>query len=181
MQWHEFDGIYCVSDHGRVYSTVADKFIALCVHTGGYLKVSLHVNGKNYNRYAHRMVAESFLPDWDRELQVNHIDGNKKNNHVGNLEMVTPSQNMSHAHHSKIGGAHHLHKGGKHNHARPVLQFTKDGEFIAKYNSTYQAQCATGVSSGNLSGVATGNRKSAGGYIWKWEETVDDSRKYTAI
>lgn len=126
------------------------------------------VGGKPNNRYVHRLVAELFLPEWDSELQVNHIDGDKWNNHVSNLEMVTPSQNILHAHKTGIGGAHHLHKGGTANQAKPVEQYTLDGEFVASYSSTFKAQCATGVSSGNLSGVARGLRKSAGGFLWKW-------------
>lgn len=116
------------------------------------------------------MVAQHFLDTWDSTLQVNHIDGDKQNNHFENLEMVTPSENMFHAHHTKIGGARHLHKGGDSNAARLVHQYTREGEYIATYSSTYQAQCTTGVSSGNLSQCASGKRSSAGGFLWSWSE-----------
>lgn len=174
--WKEFDGRYAVSSSGRVYSHLKSRLLIPQMHTGGYAKTCFCVDGKYYNRYIHRMVAELFLTDWNTDLQVNHIDGNKWNNSVSNLEMVTPSENMKHADVTGLGGAHHLHYGGKHNLARPIIQLTKDGDYVARYHSTFEAQCTTGVSSGNISGVASGNRKSAGGFLWKWK--TDDERGF---
>ena len=169
-QWQavkEFPDLYLISNFGRVYSLSKQRLMPSQRHTGGYRKVSFTVNSKWYNRYIHRLVAEHFLANWDGQLQVNHIDGDKTNNCVDNLEMVTPSENIKHAHTSGIGGAHHLHhKGG--NKARPVMQYTLDGEHLATFKSTFQAQQMTGVSSGNLSHVASGTRKTAGGFLWKW-------------
>lgn len=63
----------------------------------GYKKVHLYRNSKFKNARIHRLVAEAFLPDFKSSLQVNHIDGNKHNNHLNNLEMVTAKQNVAHA------------------------------------------------------------------------------------
>lgn len=60
---------------------------------GGYLTVSIH--GKNHK--VHRLVAEAFIPNPDNLPQVNHIDGNKNNNTIENLEWVTNLENMRHA------------------------------------------------------------------------------------
>ncbi len=63
----------------------------------GYKKVIL-TNEKGYkNLRIHRLVAQAFLPNFSLNLQVNHIDGNKHNNHLNNLEMVTGKQNIAHA------------------------------------------------------------------------------------
>ena len=55
----------------------------------------------------HRLVAEAYLPNWDENLQVNHIDGDKSNNHYLNLEMCTQSENMRHAFKNKLMTATH--------------------------------------------------------------------------
>lgn len=61
----------------------------------GYLQVRFNVNGKVYRKYIHRMVAEAFVDGVGKD--VNHIDGNKKNNNKSNLEWCSRSQNIKHA------------------------------------------------------------------------------------
>lgn len=63
----------------------------------GYLQVQIMREGKRYTRYVHRLVAECFLPNPNGYNEINHIDGNKSNNSVENLEWCTHSENMYHA------------------------------------------------------------------------------------
>ena len=90
---------YYISDEGKVYS---DKYnerrelIPRKCHKG-YLYVNLCKNGKYKSKMIHRLVAKYFLDNYSDNLQVNHIDGNKENNNVSNLEMVTQTENMRHA------------------------------------------------------------------------------------
>ena len=85
-----------VSNHGRVFNEKLMKIITLGDNGNGYKLFSpcMPIKGP---RYLHRDVAMAFI-DGDISLQVNHIDGNKENNHVSNLEWVTPSRNIRHAH-----------------------------------------------------------------------------------
>lgn len=72
-------------------------------HTGGYDTIGVHVGGRLKIFYVHRLVAELFChKPSEKHTQVNHIDGDKKNNHYSNLEWVTPSRNIKHAHKSGL-------------------------------------------------------------------------------
>jgi hypothetical protein len=68
---------------------------------GGYLQVDLSKNTKRYHKYLHRLLAEAFILNPENKPEVNHIDGNKLNNNLKNLEWVTSSENKKHA--FKIG------------------------------------------------------------------------------
>jgi hypothetical protein len=94
-----FDGEYQVSNLGRIKSlkkNKLEKLLSQCNHTNGYKYVSLSKNGVAKHYYVHRLVAESFLLNSDNKLEVNHIDGDKTNNHVENLQWVTRQENVKH-------------------------------------------------------------------------------------
>jgi len=86
-------GRYSVDEDGNVFSHISGRKLKPGITSWGYYHVTLA--GKN--RKVHRLVAEAFLPDFLGKPQVNHIDGNKQNNHISNLEMSTASENLLHA------------------------------------------------------------------------------------
>lgn len=102
MQMKMFNN-YIVTSTGLVYSCFykTARLMSVTDNGCGYLSVTLSINKKSKKYYVHRLVAECYLQEWEPSLQVNHIDGNKTNNHVSNLEMCTPKQNINHAY--KIG------------------------------------------------------------------------------
>ena len=93
-----------VSQSGLVI-TFTDKLGGVVLKMGtvsrGYSNVCIVVNGKRKYCLVHRLVAMTFIPNPLNKKQVNHIDGNKKNNNVTNLEWCTNQENMQHA--SKMG------------------------------------------------------------------------------
>ena len=92
---------YFISPEGVVYSTKHGymKHMQLDYSTNEYVYVGLYTNGKRYHKRVHRLVAEAYVfnDDPENKLHVNHIDGDKTNNHYTNLEWVTESENMIHA------------------------------------------------------------------------------------
>ena len=76
---------------------VKGGFVKPVVSKDGYLRVRLNSTVKNTMYFVHRLVAQAFIPNPDNRPQVNHIDGNKLNNDVSNLEWVTAKDNIHHA------------------------------------------------------------------------------------
>lgn len=92
----------------------------------GYYVISLVVNGKKISKSVHRLVAETFIPNPLGLPQVNHIDGNKLNNNIHNLEWCTRSENMLHAHkHGLVDLSSRFKKVGR---------YSLDGHLIKVYN-----------------------------------------------
>jgi hypothetical protein len=103
-EWREIHEMgYEVSNLGNVRRSVDGVNTAIgriktpSLSGNGYLIVGLFKNGKRKNVLVHRAVAEAFIGHIDNSREVNHIDGNKLNNKLENLEIVSRSQNFRHA------------------------------------------------------------------------------------
>ena len=111
-EWKKIEGTkYSVSTYGRVMNDKRGTFVSP-LEMQGYKRVDLYENGKHHYLRIHRLVATAFIPNPDNKPQVNHIDGNKSNNRVDNLEWCTGSENQRHAHNvlgipSAMKGKHH--------------------------------------------------------------------------
>lgn len=89
---------YFVFENGKIYSSRTNHFLSTHLDKYGYEKVRLVSLDGRHTYSVHRLVLENFYPvDNMEELQVNHIDGNKLNNNLKNLEWTTPSENVKHA------------------------------------------------------------------------------------
>lgn len=95
-------GNYLVYDDGRVYSKFTNKFLKCYANRNGYLMYRLYNDKKVVHKFAHRLVAELFIPNSNNYPQVNHIDGNKRNNSISNLEWCTAYHNNKHARDNKL-------------------------------------------------------------------------------
>ena len=127
MDIEGYEGYYQVSNMGKVKSlkrnvkhyiggtkTINERLLKNTV-VNGYHQVDLSKQGIRKRFLVHRLVANAFIENPKKKLQVNHIDGDKTNNNTSNLEWVTASENVTHGH---LTGLHQAMSGSKNGHAK---------------------------------------------------------------
>lgn len=92
-----YEGLYSVSSNGDVMSHKTGKVMSKNPNNYGYIRISLKKDGKRYDTVVHRLVAIAFLPNPEGLTYVNHIDADRTNNCLSNLEWISPTANLAHA------------------------------------------------------------------------------------
>lgn len=162
-----YEGIYQVSNLGRVKSlsnnfSRKEKILKNHKNSGGYLRVVLSKNRKVKRYYIHRLVSEYFIDNPNNLPQTDHINTDRTDNRVENLRWVTHKENMNNP--LTIDKINKMNKRS----SKPIIQFSKDGEFIRKWDSAMDAQRELGIKQGGIRECCKGKRKTAGGYIWRY-------------
>lgn len=161
-----FENAYQASNLGRIRSLDRiDK-------KGCFRKGKILAQYRPKNRYyiialgernyfnVHRLIALTFLPNPECLPQINHKDCNKANNHIDNLEWVSPSDNTKHAHNNKLIRCPT---------SKPVNAFLyPQMKFVAKYESINKARLALGVNTAGIYYVLYGKIKQTKGYTFKF-------------
>ena len=142
---------YYIDEYGYIYSGEIGG--STRIDTKGYEIIDLNKDGKRYTKRVHRLVAEAFLPNPLNLPVVNHIDSNRLNNCVDNLEWVSYTDNNRHA---------VIH--GNHNMSKRVIQI----EDNIVYFSVREASRATGISRKRITTCCNGKREEAGGFRWEY-------------
>lgn len=164
-QWKviDFASNYEVSNTGFVRNKTTKYILKGRETANGYLQVSLKIDNENkfMNKYIHRLVAQFWLDNIDNKKEVNHIDGNKKNNNMLNLEWVTAKENSNHR-------VNVLNKKITDN--KKVGMFNKQNQLIQIFNSVKQAGQYFEKSRVNIDNALKhkNNQQTAYGYIWKY-------------
>ena len=174
-----FEGLYEVSNLGRVrsldrvvrnrsgYAVRKGKLIKEAAVSGkAYRKVGLWKNNMGTNVLVHRLVAEAFIPNPYNLPEVNHKDENPSNNCADNLEWCDADYNM---HYGTLQQRKADKQRGKSIGSQPILQFTKEGELIARYDSALKAAEAINGDNSAICKCANGKVKTSYGFVWKWE------------
>lgn len=211
-EWRDiqgYEGLYQVSNLGRVRScdrfvkcgygknrTVRQQIIKPSILNTGYYYVSLCREHTMKSFCVHRLEAIAFLPNPEKKKEIDHIDGNRLNNSLDNLRLVTPKENMnnpvttqrvSDSHKGMIPSPESIEKRRQSNTGKKrseeykkrasvynpcnkaVAQYTKDGEVIATFRSAAEAERQTGVHHPDIARVCKNKAKQAGGFIWRYK------------
>lgn len=158
-----YEGLYQVSNLGRIKSLCREGcFLGVFYNRKGYARCRLYKDGKGRNFRVHRLVAMTFIPNPDNKPEVNHIDGNKRNNCVTNLEWVTSSENHVHAY---VTGLRKRRGNG-------VLQYDLEGNFIAEFPGITEAARVIGKPSlrSSIGKCCNGDRITTGNFIWRFKD-----------
>lgn len=167
-----FEGQYQISNEGNIRNLSTRwkreiKAMNPSKHHTGYLVITLgHRPSKTF--LVHQLVANAFIPNADGKTVINHIDGNKENNHVENLEWVTYKENTEHAIRTGLRNPHNTPKkyGKDHYSSKAVLQYDPQGNFIKKWDCQSDVSRSFGVTPGAFSNAVDSPTKLYRGYMW---------------
>ena len=164
-----FENLYQISNYGRLKSlgnnnSKSHRKVIIrktFPNSKNYLSCVIYNNSRKIQARLHRLVALAFIPNVENKEQVNHIDGNKHNNRIDNLECVTNSENQLHAYKNGLE---------KPSLQKRVKQFDLKGNYIQTFEYITEVERKLKINASSISSVCKGKRKTAGGYIWKYAD-----------
>lgn len=163
---------YSIDENGNVRNDKRGTLVSQWVSKQGkgYYCVSLYFGHKKQGNFGvHRLLAQTFIPNPNNYDEVNHIDGNTKNNALTNLEWCSHKMNIEHA--TKIINVFDNYKKHTTNSRKEVAQIDmKTNEVVAIYKSVQEASRQTGIKSPYICNCANGKQKYAKGYRWQYVE-----------
>lgn len=170
--WKPIDGFedyYQVSSLGRIRGldrvvnrngakvSRKGRILKLRKCNGGYLQVGLFKDGKSIKFLVHRLVYEAFNGQIPEGMEINHIDEDKSNNNIKNLNLMTHKENVN------WGTAIERR-------SKPVIQYSLSGKKLAEFDSLSDASRRLSINPGNIYNVLNGRQKTAGGFKWKFKD-----------
>lgn len=184
-EWRDikgYEGLYKISNTGKVFSCISNRLMKPVFSGSGYKQVGLSKDMKVTGKMVHRLVAEAFIPNPENKRTVNHIDGNKLNNDVSNLEWNTYSENLKHAYKH---GLNYWCK-GKGKPFRKVCMIDEyTGEILKTYDSIGEAYKDHNLFSQTaIIDVCVGKNSTSGGYVWRYAEDpryLEDFKRFLGM
>lgn len=174
MDVPNFEGYYQDSTYGRVKSilrktecpqcggcrTVPERILKPRKDKYGYLYLDLNKNGKAKTFKVHRIIADTFIANFNNENQINHLNEVKTDNQVWNIRYCSASENIN---------------WGTRNERiqKKIIQYDMDGKFIKEWDSGTIASRELGLYNSNLVECLKGRRKTAGGFKWAYKKESD--------
>lgn len=185
MNWKKLDEIYEVSEYGDVRSrdrviqrrgrkhSIKGQTLTHNICRNGYHRVGLNKDSKRKYKAVHRLVARLFVNNPDNKPEVNHIDGDKSNNHYTNLEWVTRSENMKHGY--EMGLITHLSDNSKAQ-RKGVIKTDNSGNKTF-YPSLAEASRKDSISISYLSQIINGDRPQKDDCAWAFAVPVQETKQ----
>lgn len=184
-----YEGSYQVSNTGKIkslrraveiidkngksrISIYQEKVLKQGKDPNGYKRVGLALNGKDKTVKVHRIVAQTFIPNPENKPQVNHINGDKTDNNVNNLEWCTAKENIEKAFETGL-----KKKGKEVYNSKPVYQFDLNMNFLKRYETITEASKETKILHSGISNCCSGRINNAGGFIWKYSRIMEKQNR----
>lgn len=168
-EWRSIPGyedLYLISNYGDVVG-LKRGIQNPSIDSYGYYRTALCKNAQMKSFYVHRLVALAFIPNTDNKSTVNHIDEDKTNNYVGNLEWATTEEQNLHGTRLERA-AESMRTNGKR--YRAVDQLSPDGKLIKRWPGIIVAVRALGVQKASINKCCRGIQKHAAGFIWRYSD-----------
>lgn len=160
-----YEGLYSIDRNGNVYSHRKNKYLKWNIDRNGYARVPLYDdNGNKKYKQIHRLVAQAFLKNVNNYKCVNHIDCNKLNNNVNNLEWCDYSYNNKYAY--KYGNKARMF-GSLNGKSKKIRQYDINGNYIRDWDSMCICSRELRISQSSISDCCNGKRKSAGNFLFR--------------
>lgn len=162
-QWKDikgYEGIYQISNLGRIKNLNTNKILFKAPDKSGYIRIHLYKNGSFKAFGVHRLVADAFIPNPNNKKHVNHIDENKSNNCVSNLEWATPKENNNHGSRTT-----------RQSNSKKIK--IKCVELDMVFDSAKDASEILNVDRSSITACCKGKRKTVGGYHFKYVNPKD--------
>lgn len=166
-----YEGLYQVSNLGNVKSLYYNKLLSICKQDNGYSYVCLWKNKKETKGLIHRLVAETFISNPHNLPQVNHINEDKTDNRIENLEWCDCKYNSNYGTRGERISKNKM--SDKHPLSKHILQYTKDGQFVKEWCCAYDAMRELNINQSSITKCCKDKLKTSGGFVWKYKEEKD--------
>jgi len=154
------NGKFKISNKGRIKNKKTNYVLKQNINKYGYCRVRLSIGKVKVTLMIHRAVAMAFIPNPNNKKTVNHINGVKTDNNIDNLEWCSQKENVRHAWDIGLATLDGL--------KIPVIMYSLDGKELETFESTREAGRKFKIGNSHISACCKGQRKTAGGYKWKY-------------